>query len=183
MAANPLQDIGVPLLNGLIPIVTLLCLELLLSGAAMRSSALRALLFGKPSILVENGKVDQSAMHKNRFTLEELTEELRNQSITDISKVKVAILETDGTLNTILYPAEQPVTPAQLGIAVADEGYPVMLINDGKIMEENLALMKKDRTWLRKELKKRGAARPEDVYLLSVNQLDEIYYAPMEGKG
>lgn len=182
MASHPLQDIGIPLLNGLIPVITLLCLELLLSGVTMKSVKMRELLCGKPSILVENGRIVQREMHKNRFTLDELTEELRNQSITDISHVKYAILETDGTLNTILFPSEQPVTAAMMNISVPDTGYPVMLINDGKLLTENLELIGKTEKWLCGELSKRSAKNAEDVYLFSVNDAGDIYFLPMEDK-
>ena len=180
LAANPLQDIGVPLLNGLIPVVTLLCCELLISYLVLKSLRFRQLLCGRPSMLIANGQVDQREMRKNRFTLDELAEELRKQSITDISKIQYAILETDGKLNTILYPAEQPVTAAQLGIAVDDPGYPTILINDGRILSNNLRRMGRDEKWLRKELRARGAADAAEVYLLTLNQAGQIYYAEKE---
>ena len=182
LAANPLQDIGVPLLNGLIPVVTLLCCELLISYLVLKSLYFRQLLCGKPSMLIANGQVNQREMRKNRFTLDELTEELRNQSITDISKIQYAILETDGKLNTILFPAEQPVTPTQLGIAVDDPGYPTILINDGRILSNNLRRMGRDEKWLRKELRARGAKDAAEVYLLTLNDAGQIYYAEKERK-
>jgi len=180
LAANPLQDIGVPLLNGLIPVVTLLCCELLISYLILHNLRFRAFLCGKPSMLIANGKIDQREMRKNRFTLDELTEELRNQSITDISKIQYAILETDGRLNTILYPAEQPVTPAQLQLAVPDPGYPTILINDGRILSDNLRRCGRDENWLKKELRARGARDASKVYLLTLNNAGEIYYAEKE---
>ena len=72
LAAHPLQDIGIPLINGLVPVLTLFCCEVLIAGLSMKSVRLRALLFGKPSILIERGRILQQEMHKNRFTLEEL---------------------------------------------------------------------------------------------------------------
>lgn len=180
LASHPLQDIGIPLLNGLIPIVTLLGCELIFSGFIMHSPGARAFLCGKPSILVQNGQIVEKEMRKNRFTLDELADELRNQSITDISKVKYAILETDGRLNTILFPAEQPVTAAQMNIAVDDPGYPFIVINDGFVMENNLKIAGRDQNWLEKELRNRKAKSPKDVYLMTVNNAGQIYYAPKE---
>ena len=87
LAANPLQDIGIPLLNGLVPIITLFCCEIILSGLTMKSVTVRKLLCGRPSILVSDGKIDQTQMRKNRFTLDELTEELRIQGVTDIATI------------------------------------------------------------------------------------------------
>lgn len=182
MASHPLQDIGVPLLNGLIPVVTLLCCELIIAGAEMKSTRVRAILCGKPSIIIEDGHVVQKEMKKNRFTLDELTEELRNQSISDVGTVKYAILETDGRLNVILFPGERPVTAAQMNIVTQDTGYPSIVINDGKVLTENLNRLGKNESWLIKELNLRNAKSPEDVYLMTVDQAGSIHYEAMEAR-
>ncbi|MGE4354264.1 MAG: DUF421 domain-containing protein [Oscillospiraceae bacterium] len=182
LASNPLQDIGIPLLNGLIPIVVLLCCELIISGLIMKSVRFRGLICGRPSILVENGVINQKEMRKNRFTIDELSEELRNQGIIDISKIKYAILETDGVLNTVLFPEEQPLTPAQMGISVPDTGYTMIIINDGVVIESNLEKSGHNRKWLYYELKKRGVTKPERVFIMTVNNAGQIYFLPMEGK-
>ena len=131
LAANPLQDIGIPLMNGLIPVFVLLCCELLISGWVMKSIRFRSLLCGRPSVLVENGVISQQEMRRNRFTIDELTEELRGQGIVDISKIKYAVLETDGVLNTVLYrPAQGARTEL---VVVAHAGYPLdALLRDGQ---------------------------------------------------
>ena len=180
IAANPLQDIGIPLLNGLVPVVTLLCCEMLISFLILRSVRFRSLLCGKPSMLIVNGVVDQREMRRNRFTLDELTEELRNQSVTDISKIQYAILETDGRLNTILFPAEQPATAAQLGLKTEDGGYPTILVNDGRTLSENLRRQGLDENWLRKELRRRGVKSAREVYLLTRNDAGQIYFEAKE---
>lgn len=182
MASHPLQDIGVPLLNGLIPVVTLLCCELIIAGAEMKSTRVRAILCGKPSIIIADGHVVQKEMKKNRFTLDELTEELRNQSISDVGTVKYAILETDGRLNVILFPGERPVTAAQMNIVTQDTGYPSIVINDGKVLTENLNRLGKNESWLIKELNLRNAKSPEDVYLMTVDQAGSIHYEAMEAR-
>ena len=114
LAAVPMQDFGIPLLNGVIPIVTLLSLSMLLSWGSVRSIRLRRLICGSPTALILDGKVQQDAMRHNRFTLDELIEELRSQGVTDLTSVKYAVLETDGQLSVLLYPYEQPATPKQL---------------------------------------------------------------------
>ena len=121
LAAVPMQDFGIPLLNGVVPIVTLLALSMLLSYGCMRSIRLRRLVCGSPTTLIKDGQLQQAAMRANRFTLDELIEALRSQGVTDLTTVKYAILETDGQLSVLLYPAEQPATPKQLGRAVKDD--------------------------------------------------------------
>ena len=180
MAAHPLQDLGIPLINGLVPILTLFCCEVLISGAAMKSVRLRELLFGKPSVLITRGRIDQNELRKNRFTLDELTQELRAQGVTDLSKIEYAILETDGRLNAILYPAESPVTAGMLGLPTDDGGYPIVVISDGRVLEENLARSGHDLSWLQRELSARGAESARQVFLLSVNAAGQIYYCAKE---
>ena len=180
VAAHPLQDIGIPLLNGLLPIVVLLCFELIVSGVIVKSVKARRLICGKPSILITNGVIDQKEMRSNRFTLDELTEELRRQSILDISKIKFAILETNGSLNVIMYPAEQPVTAELLGISPPDPGYPFIIITNGRVLSDNLRKSGKNDAWLQSELKSRNVSTPDDVYLMTVNSMGQIYFARRE---
>lgn len=180
VAAHPLQDIGIPLMNGILPIIILLCSELIISGIIVKSVKARQLICGKPSIIIANGTINQDEMRQNRFTLDELFEELRNQSILDVSKIKYAVLETDGRLNTILFPSEQPVTAGQMNITVEDPGYTTILINNGRLLSENLKRCGRDENWLQKELKNRGAKRVNEVYLMTLNSSGQIYFLKSE---
>lgn len=182
IAAHPLQDIGIPLMNGVLPIIILLCCELIISGVIVKSSRIKALLCGKPSFLIIDGVINQKEMQKNRFTPDELAEELRSQSVLDISKVKYAILETDGKLNVVLFPPERPLTAGQMQIAEDDTGFPVIVINNGHIIRENLSICGKNEEWLQKELTARKVKSAKDVYLMSVNGTGQIYFAKSEEK-
>lgn len=182
IAVNPLQDTDMPLIYGLVPLLVLFCCEIIISGITLKSIRLRQILYGRPSILIEKGQIAQNEMRKNRFTLDELTQELRNQGILDISSVEYAILETNGQLNIVLYPAEQPVTAKQLNLDLEDDGYFSIIISDGRVLSNNLAQMGYDMHWLERELKQRHAATPEDVYLMMVNSTGSIYYTAKERK-
>ena len=116
LAATPLQDIGIPLLNGLIPIVTLFACELAISGGILSSVRFRGIMCGKPEFLIIDGQILEKEMRKARFSVDELFEELRNKDILDIKKVKYAVLETDGSLSVFLFPEYQPVTPRDMKI-------------------------------------------------------------------
>ena len=98
LASVPMQDQGIPLLAGIIPILTLLSLAMIFSVATMKSITLRAILCGRPSVVIRSGKFDQEEMRRNRLTVDELLEELRIQGYTDLSLIKYAILETNGQL-------------------------------------------------------------------------------------
>lgn len=181
LGAHPLQDIGIPLLNGLLPMVILFCCEVLISGAAMRSPRLRSALFGRPSFLIREGKIDQREMRRSRFTPDELSEQLRSNSITDLNQVQYAILETDGDLNVILYPRYRAASAADLGLNPDDGGYPLIIINDGRVLSDNLRQLGRDENWLRRELKRSGLSAASDVYLLVADKQGVTFCAPMEG--
>lgn len=182
MAALPLQDIGIPFLYGLIPLITLLCCELLISYASIKSIKFRAFMWGRPSVLIDNGKIIQSELKKNRLSLDELAESLRKKDITDISTIRYGILETDGTLNTILFQSEQSPTSAQLNIDVTETGLPMAIISDGRIISDNLQKAGRDENWLRKQLVERKLKNPKDVFYMTVDESGGIYLSPMEPK-
>lgn len=182
LASHPLQDVGIPMANGLVPILTLFCFEVLIAGVSMKSTRLRTLLFGGPSILVSHGVIDQKQMHADRFTADELMQELRKQGMFDLSKVEYAILETDGRLNIIPYPAQLPPTAEQLGVKAEDGGYPMIVISEGRVLTKNLKSLGRDSTWLRDELKKKGQEDPKNIYLMTVNQRGQSYLAEKEGQ-
>lgn len=182
LGAHPLQDIGIPLMNGLIPMVVLFCCEVLIAGATMKSARLRLALYGRPAFLIAKGRINQSEMRRSRFTLDELTEELRGKGITDIAQVEYAVLETNGVLNTLLFPQFRPVSAGDMGLNPDGGGYPVVIINDGRVLEENLRHAGRDRRWLERELSRRGASGPRAVYLLTLDEAGRVYYAPMEAR-
>lgn len=177
IAAHPLQDTGIPLLYGIVPVVTLFCCEIFISYAVVKNIKLRSIICGKPSIIITNGKINQSEMAKNRFTLDELTVELRKQNVLDLSTIKQAILESDGSLSIILYAGDAPVTPNQMSLNVEDAELPVILISNGRTLLNNLEFMNLDEKWLKKELKKRNISRSEDVYIFMTDSSGKIYCA------
>lgn len=166
IASMPLQDIGIPLFYGIVPAVVLFCCELILADVTLRSVTLRRILCGKPCLLIDNGKICQREMRACRFTVSELTEALRAKSIMDISCVKYAVLETNGSISTILKPEFQPVTVQQMGIESEDSPYPLIIIEEGKLLRDNLGAAGRDEKWLNRELSKIGAKSLGDVYAL-----------------
>ena len=182
LAAVPMQDYGIPLLSGVIPILTLLCVTMILSVLTMRSVRFRALVCGRPSIVVENGTIRQREMRKNRLTVDELMEELRMKGVTDLSTVKYAILETNGQLSVLLRAEEQPATVRQLSLSAAEAGLPLVIINDGRVLTHNLRLRGLDEQWLRARLAEHRIARTQDVYLLTVDEHSQVYLAAKEAR-
>lgn len=180
LAAVPMQDFGIPLLFGLIPIVTLLAITMALSVLSLKSIRFRNLICGRPSIIMEHGSILQDALSKNRFTVDELLEELRLQGITDLSTVKYAILENSGRVSVILYEAYQPATPDQLDLTPEEEGLPLIIISDGRVLRQNLQLRNLDQRWLQQQLTEHGHTSPAQVFLLTVDEVGHTYYVPKE---
>lgn len=175
LAATPLQDIGIPLLNGILPILIMLCLEIIIAGLNMNSVKLRKLTYGKPEIIIRNGKIDRSAMRRNRFTIDELMQELRSQGQNDAGKVAYGVLETNGRLSLILASSEQPATAAMLGIASEETGYAHIIINDGRILDKNLELLGRDRRWLDNEFKRRKIKGASEVYIMTLSETGNVF--------
>ena len=180
LAAVPMQDFGIPLLSGIIPILTLLCITMIISVLSMKSVGFRALICGRPSIIVENGKLHQREMAKNRFTVDELMEELRMKGITDISTVKYAILETNGQISVLPFADQKPPTAKDMAVAPEEAGLPLVIINDGRVLDHNLKIRGYDQVWLNKQLRSHGVKKPEEVYLLTADELGRTYFAPKE---
>lgn len=180
IASVPMQDYGIPLLMGVIPIVTLLCLSMILSVLTMKSLKLRALLTGVPSILIRDGTVNQKEMRRTRMTLDEVLEELRLQGYTDLSSVRYAILETNGQLSVLPYARTKPPSADDLEVTVTDGGLPLVLINDGRLISTNLKRRGLDQAWLEKQLKKHGVSHVRDVFLLTVDETNKTCFIERE---
>lgn len=182
LGSLPLQDIGIPLMNGLVSILTLLCMELLLTGLTLRSVRLRSALWGKPCFLIEKGRINQREMRRNRFSLDELTEEMRRQGVLDLNSVEYAVLETDGTLSVVLVPALRPVTAAQMNVPTQDDGYPYIIVCQGRVLSQNLRLCGRNERWLQAELRRQGLKSPEEVYFMTVDGGGKVYCCPRESE-
>ena len=183
LAATPLQNPELSLFYGLVPVLILFLCELGLSFLTMKSITLRKLLCGKPCFLIREGTLCQDAMRRCRLTVDELAEALRGRDVTDLASVQYAVLETDGTLNVILYPDQRPVTAGQLGLSPTDEGYATVLIEDGRLLRDNLHAAGKDERWLKQELQRRGCAGVRQVFVMILFRSGKIIFAEKEHRG
>ena len=170
LASVPMQDYGIPLLTGILPILALLAMTMILSVLTMKSVRFRALMCGRPSIVIRDGLVDQREMARNRLTIDELLEELRAKGYTDPATVKYAILETNGQLSVLPYANQKPPTAQQLQVSAEESGLPLVVISDGRLLEHNLRALGRDRKWLDQRLEERGCSGLEAVFLLLVDQ-------------
>lgn len=182
LASVPMQDFGIPLVNGVFPIVTLLCLSMLLSFFSLKSIRFRKLICGCPAVIIRDGKILQHNMARNRITVDELLEELRSQGYSDLTAVKYAILETSGQVSVLPYTKDSPITPKVASMEVSDDvTLPVLLINDGRVMSENLAASGYDLAWLDRQLKERRLTSCRQVFLLTVDESGTVTCVAKEG--
>jgi uncharacterized membrane protein YcaP (DUF421 family) len=181
LASIPMQDEGIPLFSGVIPILTVLGAELVLSVVSMGSIRLRRILCGKPVILMENGRILQENLRKTRITLDELTGHLRLKDVLDLNTVQFAILETNGDISVFLYPPHRPASAREAGIQAGKQALPVTIIDDGRLLKKNLPIAKKDENWVKRVLNAHNSTL-EDTFLLTVDEADTILWLPKEGK-
>lgn len=175
LATVPMQDFGIPLLAGVIPILTLLALSMLMSQLSLRNLRFRELVCGTPAVLIRDGNIQQAAMRKNRYTLDELLEELRGQGISSVEEVKYAVLENSGQLSVLPWTQRQPPSAAQLQLEIEDDvTLPTVLINDGRVMRKNLTACGLDSLWLQAQLQERQLASPKEVFLLTLDEHGQI---------
>ena len=179
LAAIPMEDVGIPLYSGVVPILTVLGVELVLSGISMGSVRFRRILCGKPVIMIENGRILRENLLKTRVTLDELTGHLREKDVLDLTTVQYAILETNGNLSVFLYPAEAPASAKEAGIAPKPRYLPVTIIEDGVLMNENMEKAGKDEAWVRRVLGNHRASIP-GTWLLTVDREDHIFWLGKE---
>ena len=181
LASIPMQDEGIPLFTGLVPILTVLGAELVLSAASMGSIRLRRLLCGKPVILIENGRILQDNLRATRITADELTGHLRLKEVLDLKTVQYAILETNGDLSVFLYPSAQPASAKAAGIPTGKQSLPVTVIDDGRLLKKNLELTGKDSAWLDRVLNSHNTTL-EKTFLLTVDSQDHIFWLEKEAR-
>ncbi|MDQ7093867.1 DUF421 domain-containing protein [Desulfosporosinus sp. PR] len=175
LAAIPTENVGIPLLSGIIPIMVLLLASVTLAWISLKSERARTVLCGSPSILIERGKILEQELKKNRYSLTDLLEELRIKNVPNIADVEFAVLETNGQLSVFPKSQNRPTIPKDFMLKTQYEGLPLTLIMDGALNQRNLQQGNKDLNWLMNELKKYNINRVEDVFLASLDTSNTLF--------
>ena len=174
LASIPMADTGIPIQNGIIPILGLLVMDLIISMLNMKSIKAREIISGKPTILIYRGKINENALRRERFTVNELEERLRGNNVASLGDVEYAILETNGSLSVIPKPNKRNTIPEDFDIEPEYEGIPYDLVVDGVVMYQNLKELEKDYTWLVNEISKFGIT-PEQVLIATIDGKGQIF--------
>lgn len=181
LASTPMSEIGIPILYGIIPILSLLLMHVIISVVNLKSIKMREIICGKPRILIYRGKIDETAMIQENFTINELQERLRVNNISNLGDVEFAILETSGQISVVLKPGKRALRPEDFDIQAGYEGIAYDLVIDGKIMGDNLNKINKNYKWLEKEVGKFNM-KPEEALVVVLNGDGTIFCQKKEGK-
>ena len=181
LAAVPMQDPGIPMLSGLVPIAALISLEILLSFAALKSRLFRRLLNGQPAIIIRSGRLDFKKLRQLRLTTDEVVETLRKQNVASVADVKYGVIEPDGSLTVVLKQPQQPVTAEMLGLTPKDTGLPLVVVSDGKLVYRSLQLLHLDPREIENRLKNQSLAL-SDVFLMTLDDCGNTFLQRKEGR-
>ncbi len=181
LAAIPMQDLGIPLFAGVIPIVTLISLEIIVSFLCLKSRRLRRLLNGQAAVIIRSGKLDREKMKQMRLTTDEVMEALRQQNIGSVDELKYGLIEPNGQLSYVYKPEYQPVNAKMLGVKPADAGLPLIVISDGKVVEASLRQLGKTREEIEKRVKQAHIAAVSQVFLMTLDDSGNQFIQKKEG--
>lgn len=181
LASTPMTEVGIPILYGIIPIFGMLFMHIAISVINIKSIRMREIICGKPRILIDKGKIDERALIKENFTINELQERLRVNDVNNISDVEYAILETSGQISVILKSEKSPVTCEDLNLPVEKTKISYDLILDGRIMNDNLKKIDRDQKWLEKEISKFNML-PTEALIFVLNG-DGTYFCQKKIRG
>lgn len=153
IAAIPVEDSSVPMIMGIVPILTLVCLDVIMSGIMLKSAKVRKLMIGSPRIIISEGDILQKEMKRLRYTVDDLTEAMREQQIFDITQIHYAIVETTGKINFLLKKDYQPAEKQDVKAGGSTDNPPSVIIRDGITDKEQLRLLGLGEQWLTKILR------------------------------
>ncbi|CAM3937323.1 UPF0702 transmembrane protein YrbG [Mesobacillus thioparans] len=158
MASLAIENTKDPLINTLLPISILVIIQITLAILSLKSKKFRDLVDGKPTIIINNGKIDEKAMRSQRYNFDDLLLQLREKDVGDIADVEYAILEPSGTLS---------IFQKNQGNQQDNSSLSLPLIIDGEVQEDNLDMIDKSKSWMLEKLRKKGYEDPGDISFCS----------------
>ena len=179
LASMPVENLDIPLILGITPLLILLCFEYIFSMVGLKSRKFRKILSGKPIFVIENGVINQKALTKLRFTVDDLTENLRGCGVFNISDVAYAIVETNGKMNIIKKFQSSSVTPKLLNFKNEKTTIPLVIVSDGKLIKSNLKYINITKNWVENQVKEQNL-KIKDVFIMTADENREIFLAKKE---
>lgn len=183
IATMSIEDTNVPLLGGIVPILSLVCFDVIVSAIMLKYKAARRIISGTPRVIIRDGVIDQNELHELRFTIDDMMEQLRGNNIFDIRDVAFAIVETTGQLSVYQKFGARTVTADMIGLQgkPKDDDIPVVIVSDGVAIESGLSFCKLKTEWLKKTIAENGY-QEKDIFLMTCNRSAEYFIVPKEKK-
>ena len=175
LAAQPAHDSDFPLLSGIIPILSLVVTEIILSFFALKSQRFRRFLIGTPVVLVRHGHIVEEELSKLRFNLDDLFEEIRTAGYADLSFIDFMMLETNGKVSIIPKAQYAPPTAGDLSVSATQDSPASIVIADGRLRKKAMDELKLSEKWVYHILKKHKVDNVKDCLLLTVDQNKNVY--------
>lgn len=166
IASVPVEESSMPMIMGIVPILTLVCLDVIMSGVMLKSAKFRKLMIGSPRIIISGGEILQNEMKRLRYTVDDLFEAMREQQIFDITQVHYAIVETTGKISFLLKKDYQPAEKQDVNEGGSTKNPPSVIIRDGIVDPEQLRLLELGEKWLRKILRENNVSE-KNVFLMT----------------
>lgn len=175
LTVAPLLDGEVSFTYTIVPLITLFFWHYIISLVSLKNRKVSLFFNGKPIILIDNGKIIKENLKKHFINIDLLLSELRIKNIFDISEVKYAVLETNGHLSIIKKENLRPVTPTDLKLTAKPSDLPLVIINDGKLFEDNLTKSGVDKNWLMNNLSMYNVSDISSIYLATIDKSKGLY--------
>lgn len=176
LASLPMQDTRLPLLLGVIPIITLLIVKTALAILQQKSVLIRKIIDGTPCILIKDGKINLKTLKSQKITIDDIMEELRTKGYLNINDIQYAILENNGEMSVIPKNKNQPVTKEDMKIQGSEEQLPVILFLNGKTIKSSLEKLNKDEKWFETLLKQANSPSKEELYIAMLDSKGKLFY-------
>ncbi len=180
IASIPIENPDTPMLTGIIPIITLVSFDLIVSMISLRSKKFRTLISGKPIVIIKDGKIDQKALKTLRYSIDDLTESLRGSGIFDIDEVAFAVIETTGTISFLQKFNYQTATAEMLDLKGRQPNPPVVIISDGELLKEALPLYNLTEKWVLSVLKSKNL-RIDEIFIMTADSDKKVNIIKKEG--
>ncbi len=181
LATIPMAETALPLIHGIIPIITLALIHFILTFLSMKSVYLRKLINGKPVIVVNPNGIDHKSLKRLNMNVNDLMENLRGCGYFNLEEVLYAIMQTNGTLTVLPRSAYAPLNASSVGIKVENASLPIILISEGKVVKENMEIAQINNNFLVKQLGK-VSLKISDIFFISINTEGKMYIQPKTGE-
>jgi len=176
ITAAPLFEAKISYINTVVIIAVIYILHYLISYIAVKNRTFAKIVLGKSIPFISGGKIIRPNMAKALFPLELLLSDMRSIDAPNLNEIESAVFETSGHVSVLKKSDFQPVTPKDLNIPTMGGGLPTLLINDSKVVKENLKNLGYDNEWLKDQLLRKGITNIEDVYAVMIDSSGELYY-------